>query len=51
MKKLDGADFRQEFRKLQEEHRRGMEAGDVEALNKVQVALAKLMKRRGLPRQ
>jgi uncharacterized membrane protein (DUF106 family) len=39
------ADIQQRLKHLQEQHRKALEAGDIEGLEKVQVELAKLMDR------
>jgi hypothetical protein len=45
MTNLDIADFQQRFKQLQEQHRKALETGDVEGLQKVQTELAKLIDR------
>ena len=45
MQTTDRAEVQRRFKELQEEHRRALGEGNIEALNRVQKELAELMKR------
>ena len=47
MQTADRVEFQRKHKQLQEEHRRALTAGDVEALDRIQTELAKLLREAG----